>query len=137
MSDPESGDNEERELDLKSEITTELQEIVEILRDLESMLPAVHDDIGLINANIERVHEQLRSYDERAEEQRERGELLEHMAATRAIGETMNNIVAGLQHLIHEQDVVMSTRMSIETAIAELREQREELLSAFPEDTEH
>ncbi|MHB1086875.1 MAG: hypothetical protein ACYCZ0_03965, partial [Minisyncoccota bacterium] len=72
-------------------------------------------------------------FDARAEEMRESGELSEDMEISRAIGKAMNDIEAGLQRLIEDKDIVLSTRMSIENAIVDLKDTREELESGLPE----
>ncbi len=132
--DDGNGDNGDIERPVKDEITRELQEVQQMLSDLEAMLPRVHDDVGLINANIERVREQLSTYDDIAERMRESGELQEGMAMSRAIGKVMINIEDGLKRLMEDKELALSTRMSIENSIEELRETREDLLLAFPED---
>ncbi len=133
MSGIENGGNGERDKDIEDDITLELSDIEAMLKDLEAMMPEVQEDIGHISANIERVREQLALFDARAEEMRESGELSEDMEVARSIGKAMNDIEAGLQRLIEDKDVVLSTRMSIENAIVDLKETREELESGLPE----
>ncbi|TSC63297.1 MAG: hypothetical protein Athens041674_225 [Parcubacteria group bacterium Athens0416_74] len=133
MSGIERGGNGERDDDFEGDLKLELSEIEAMLKDLETMLPAVHEDVAHINANIERVREQLALFDARAEEMRESGELSEDMEVARSIGKAMNDIEAGLQRLTEDKDIVLSTRMSIENAIVDLKETREELESGLPE----
>jgi len=135
--DDENGGNGERDLSPKEEIALELQSVQQMLVDLEVLLPAVHDDVGLINANIERVREQLAAYDDVAERMRESGELEEGMTMSRTIGKVMMNIEDGLKRLMEDRDLALSTRMTIENSIEELRETREELLANFPETKGH
>jgi len=133
MSGIENGGNGERDDDFEADLKLDLSEIEAMLKDLETMLPAVHEDVAHINANIERVREQLALFDARAEEMRESGELSEDMEVARSIGKAMNDIEAGLQRLIEDKDIVLSTRMSIENAIVDLKDTREELESGLPE----
>ena len=135
--DDENGGNGERDLSPKEEIALELQSVQQMLVDLEVLLPAVHDDVGLINANIERVREQLAAYDDVAERMRESGEPEEGMTMSRTIGKVMMNIEDGLKRLMEDRDLALSTRMTIENSIEELRETREELLANFPETKGH
>jgi chaperonin cofactor prefoldin len=133
MSGIENGGNGERDDDFEADLKLDLSEIEAMLKDLETMLPAVHEDVAHIHANIERVREQLALFDARAEEMRESGELSEDMEVARSIGKAMNDIEAGLQRLIEDKDIVLSTRMSIENAIVDLKDTREELESGLPE----
>jgi len=130
-------DDGEPEVPVKDEITRELREVQKMLNDVEALLPSVHDDVGLINANIERVREQLSTFDDIAERMRESGELEEGMVMSRTIGKVMMNIEDGLKRLMEDKELALNTRMTIENSIEELRTTREELLAGFPEYQKH
>ncbi|MHB1087040.1 MAG: hypothetical protein ACYCZ0_04825, partial [Minisyncoccota bacterium] len=70
MSGIENGGNGERDNDIEDDIALELSGIEIMMKDLEAMLPAVHEDVAHINANIERVREQHALFDARAAELR-------------------------------------------------------------------
>ena len=130
LDDMDDGDD----LNLEGRIKLELDEISSILKNLEETLPRLHDEIASMNANVERISEQLALFDSNAEAMREAGVLTEDMVISRTIGKVMIDIETGLIHLLEDKEVVLSVRMAIENEIAELRELHEELMG---EETRH
>jgi len=130
LDDMDDGDD----LNLEGRIKLELDEISSILKNLEETLPRLHDEIASMNANVERISEQLALFDSNAEAMREAGVLTEDMVISRTIGKVMIDIETGLIHLLEDKEVVLSVRMAVENEIAELRELHEELMG---EETRH
>ena len=130
LDDMDDGDD----LNLEGRIKLELDEISSILKNLDQTLPLLHEEIASMNANVERISEQLALFDANAEAMREAGALTEDMVISRTIGKVMIDIETGLIHFLEVKGVVLSVRMAVENEIAELRELHEELMG---EETRH
>lgn len=126
--------NGERGLSLAEEIQQDLQAVTQALRELSPMQPTLEEDIQMIQGEIARIHHDLMAWDENAERMREAGELSEDMPLSRDIGRAMNSLSESLENLVKDQEILLDTRMVLETAISDLKSDAEKLLAKFPTD---
>jgi predicted ribosome quality control (RQC) complex YloA/Tae2 family protein len=130
------GEDQENVEEGSGHLVEELWLVHEKLRELGEFQPLLQEEIDGVQKQINDLLERIEQYDMQAEKQYGADQLSRHEDAM-VVAKAMESLVAVLQDFAEKKDMLLDTKMVLETTINDLHDESRELLRRFPEGTPH